>query len=216
MEQLKEIKREFDDIAIEVNSKVNCEIRGLMHYLKSTWGWSNEELSYLLDEDESDIEVMLSEGWDGTVDSGLLVQLYLLTLGRCNIPGCCDNDKSLERMEDIIGKIQMTKAPLKTRDEKIQTILDMFGVKDDDSLDRLLQAVVDVRSAINAADDDSFKSSCKNVEKECVGNHNCECHQNKDEKCICSTDKNEVKEAIKGVMNVISDIFNTIYNEKTI
>lgn len=152
-----EIKVNFDALATRYHKKLASEVRGILYNLKSTWNWTNADLAYFLDTNENRIEDILSEYWDGRMSAKTFVRINLLTMGKFNMPGCEMSYKDTESMKGIISSFQETKVPPRTREEKIQDVLDLFGVTDDTSLDRLISAIVDVRKAINKVDSDILK-----------------------------------------------------------
>lgn len=180
-----EIKEEFDILSAKYHSKLASEVRGMLYNLKSTWNWTNEDLAFFLDTNENRIEDILSEYWDGKMSAKTFAKINLLSLGEFGMPGCNLNQNDKSDMCGILGNFQSLKAPKKTRDEKIQDILDLFGVTDDNSLDRLLSAIVDVRKAIAKADEELPNA---NSEKD----GHCKC--NKGKVSVTEYDSEKMKE----------------------
>lgn len=165
-----EIKVEFDELATKYHKNLASEVRGILYNLKATWNWTNADLAYFLDTTENRVEDILSEYWDGRMSAKTFVRIQLLTMGSFNMPGCKLTNEAKEKMTHIIAAFQETKIPPRTREEKIQDVLDLFGVTDDDSLDRLISAIVDVRKAVSSAENDMNETL-----DDCKCNNDCKC-----------------------------------------
>ncbi len=182
-------------------------IRESINKIKERYCMSNGDLADLLDMDEAYINT-LTDKEDNDVDCNIdLRTISILTLlwGNLHVLTDTPSGKMYNNVNTLVKNYMDDKYPQPKEDkwnDKVKQILNLFGVTDEDDLDHLLNAVAQVRGAIN-----EYDKSCK---------ENCTCEKEKDpvyvdekgnfhsqkpyKACDCKKEDCKYNEKVKGVI----------------
>ena len=208
-----DLLKKFDCIVEEkLENDLKCEIEAV----KSQYGFNDDDISFFVGRNFSDDNEYHIED----LSAFELARLYELCF-------------PLSETRDIINEYIKNKNT--SLDEKVMHLLNLFDIKDEKSLDRLIETIIDVRSSIYEVDKEAKQvdKELQEVEKEISGtdaeidnsdNGHCKCHDTNEEPCCCSREKTEEgKDCCKkeqdemGHGNVIYSYFdsNTMDKPKT-
>lgn len=206
-----ELKQEFDNLVSIRQEHFEQFVKDLLNQLMKCCNLTISDLALLLDTSEHRIEGILSDEWDGRMSTKMLVKIS--TLGNCFI-----NDLGLELHVDDVNENDMDNfkkaiheylhpEPKLTHDDKITLLLTLFGVNDDEeSLNRLLETVADVRKTFNMVENEYDKHS--DYYNEC----NSECDEDdKSDDIKKVTIQDDYNDTLENIYNIFNKLF-----EKTV
>lgn len=151
------VKKTFDELTSKYHNLFCDSIRWILYEIKETNNWTNEDLAFWLDTNEHRIGEILSGDWDGRMSNKTMCKIFLLALGEWDLIESLLSNEDYDSVLDILNTYNEEKyeeLEPETREDKVNTLLKMFGVTDDDSLDRLIDNVKEVRFANHTANVD--------------------------------------------------------------
>lgn len=177
-------KKDYSDklnkIAEEFNKPIVEALKNSINNICKYYQISIQDLCKLCDIDTVIMEEFMNNDsdCDCLYDLRTISLLTLLSNGRLNILNDTPSGKAFNEVNCIIKDYQDEKNPPKkpvdTWDDKLKQMLELFGVKNLEDMDHLLNAVKSVRNAIN-----EFDLTDENKSNKCCGDSKCNC-QGKD------------------------------------
>ena len=117
----------------------------------------------ITDEDMREIFDVTPDNSDRPIDLGTLALLTLLSGGKLNVFTEKPDGKELNEINTLMKEYHDAKYPEPelTRKDKLMKVLDLLGVKDDESLDTLLESLKDVNKIIDNFNLKDEEKCCK-------------------------------------------------------
>lgn len=169
---------ELDLLAEQFDADIINELKIAVGKIKEFYQINDSDLAELLDVDKSYLDGLFN-GKTSAIELDLRTMslLTLLSNGRLTVLTDTPSGELYNKVNRVMKDFHDERYPEPTKidiNDKILAILNLFGVKDEDDLEHLYNAVKEVRGAINEYD----KCNC---EKKVIGGHAIAPHCNKKE-----------------------------------
>lgn len=166
-----EILKTFDKL---VDEKFNLKLKEEVDFIKSSLGLDNSDLEFFVGRKFSDDDDYMTDSFT-TIELSRLYELRMPS----------------EQTKELVKEYNKNKH--NTLDEKVTLLLSLFDIKDEDSLDRLINTIADVRSSIYEVDKEngdiklkghhpSHRQYRRKNRKECRCEKSCSDHKKECEK----------------------------------
>lgn len=193
-------KRNYTDelakIARAFNKPIVADLKNSIEGICKYYQLTKNDLCQLCEIDENILNALMTEDCDNDClyDLRTISLLTLLSNGNIHTLSDTPDGKMLNEVNRIIKDYQDEKNPPRKPaygwDERIMDMLELFGVKNLDDMDHLLNAVKSVRNAINEYDLSDVNHKCTD---EC-----CKKEKSNDCKCNNNAQKEPVYVDVKG------------------
>lgn len=168
---------ELDLLAEQFDADIINELKTAVSKIKDFYQITDSDLAELLDVDKSYLDGLFDSKTAAIeIDLRTIALLTLLSNGRLNILTDTPSGELYNKVNRIMKDFHDERYPEPKNldiNDKILSILNLFGVKNEEDLDHLFNAVKQVRGAINEYD----KCNC---EKKVIGGHAIEPHCKKE------------------------------------
>lgn len=168
---------ELGKIAETFNKSIVEELKKSITNICKYYQLSHKDLGKLCDIDSTIMDAFMCNNVDNDClyDLRTITLLTLLSNGKLNILADTPSAKELNEVNCIIKDYQDEKNPPKKEiygwDKKVMEMLELFGVKNLDDMDHLLNAVKSVRNAISEYEKyDQCDDKCECCNSKCLGN----------------------------------------------
>ena len=170
-EKKRNYTKELDLLAEQFDADIINELKRAVGKIKEFYQISDSDLAELLDVDKSYLDGLFnSETAAIEIDLRTIALLTLLSNGRLNVLTDTPSGELYNKVNRVMKDFHDEKYPEPTKidiNDKILAILNLFGVKDEDDLDHLFNAVKQVRGAINEYDKCNCERKDTNENSKC-------------------------------------------------
>lgn len=177
-EKKRDYMKELDLLAAQFDGDIVNELKMVVNKIKEFYQISDSDLAELLDVDKTYLDNVFNSSTAALeLDLRTISLLTLLSNGRLTVLSDAPSGELYNKVNRVMKDFHDERYPELEKNEindKILAILNLFGVKNEDDLEHLYNAVKQVRGAINEYD----KCNC---EKKVIGGHAIAPHCNKKE-----------------------------------
>lgn len=179
---------ELDLLTEKFDADIVNELKMAVGKIKEFYQITDDDLTELLDVDKSYLNNLLNDNMKTfNVDLRFMSLLTLLSNGRLTVLTDVPSGELYNKVNRVMKDFHDERYPEPPKtdiNDKILSILNLFGVKNEDDLEHLYNAVKEVRGAIN-----EYDKTHKDNEKKDINPSNChcskkECNQNNTTKYV--------------------------------
>lgn len=173
-EKKRDYMKELDLLAAQFDTDIVNELKMVVNKIKEFYQISDSDLAELLDVDKTYLDKVFNSSTAALeLDLRTISLLTLLSNGRLTVLSDAPSGELYNKVNRVMKDFHDERYPELEKNEindKILAILNLFGVKNEEDLDHLFNAVKEVRGAIN-----EYDKSHKDSEKKDIKPSNCHC-----------------------------------------
>lgn len=179
---------ELDLLAEKFDADIVNELKMAVGKIKEFYQITDDDLTELLDVDKSYLNDLFNGNMKTfNVDLRFMSLLTLLSNGRLTVLTDVPTGELYNKVNRVMKDFHDERYPEPTKtdiNDKILSILNLFGVKNEDDLEHLYNAVKEVRGAINEYDKTHKDDEKKDIKSSTCHCNKKECNQNNSTKYV--------------------------------
>ena len=141
----KPIEQTIQGYTLELNTLIVEFVREYIKKTKEFYKLSDEEIANIIGVDNEAYTQLMNENFNGTISSGIISTIYIITGGKFNI-----SDIAADMVfDELIFNKEVQKIVDKHRQKKMEQLLDCLQIDSDEKLDEFLENFSTIRKIIN-------------------------------------------------------------------
>ena len=141
----KPIEQTIQGYTLELNTLIVEFVREYIKKTKEFYKLSDEEIANLIGVDNEAYTQLMNENFNGTISSGIISTMYIITGGKFNI-----SDIAADMVfDELIFNKEVQKIVDKHRQKKMEQLLECLQIDSEEKLDEFLENFATIRKIIN-------------------------------------------------------------------